>query len=202
MEVKFEPIYNIDAYQIQRYQQNRYPLLFVDRITEAVPGEYAKGYKQFSYNEWFFPAHFEDEPNVPGFVQIEALTQVFLMSFLTMPEYRGKKTGFVAIKNARFRKKIIPGDTLETDARLESVRRGLAKGTAVGYVNNEIACTVELEIAVPDVMNKYAPNAGGGVHSRIGKRMVFHILLHYSRIRTEKVRFRRCIIMRNCGRCA
>ena len=49
---------NIDAYEIQTYQQNRYPLLFVDMITDAVPGKYAKGYKNFSYNEWFFPVHF------------------------------------------------------------------------------------------------------------------------------------------------
>lgn len=129
-----EPIYDIDANEIQKYQQNRYPLLFVDRITEAVPGEYAKGFKNFTYNEWFFPAHFEDEPNVPGFVQIEALTQVFLMTFLTIPEYKGKKTGYVSAKNIRFRKKIVPGDRLDVEATLKSFRRGLARGMAVGSV--------------------------------------------------------------------
>lgn len=77
--------------KFKKYQQNRYPCFFVDKIVEAVPGEYAKGYKNFTYNEWFFPAHFEDEPNVPGFVQIETLTQVFLMTFLTFPENKGKK---------------------------------------------------------------------------------------------------------------
>ena len=156
-------IENLDVYEIQKYQQNRYPLLFVDKIVEVVPGQYAKGYKNFSYNEWFFPAHFEDEPNVPGFVQIEALTQVFLMTFLTYPEYKGKKTGFVAVKNARFKRKIVPGDTLETEAILVSFKRGFAKGKAVGSVNGEIACTIELEIAVPDVMTQFIPkNAGGG----------------------------------------
>ena len=150
-------ITNLDAYQIQQYQQNRYPLLFVDKIIEAVPGEYAKGYKNFSYNEWFFPAHFEDEPNVPGFVQIETLTQVFLMTFLTFPECKGKKTGFVAVKNARFKKKIIPGDRIDVEAKLDSFKRGFAKGSAVGYVNGDVACTIELEIAVPDIMNQFIP---------------------------------------------
>lgn len=56
-----------------------------------------------------FPAHFEDEPNVPGFIQIETLTQVFLMTFLTMPENKGKKTGFVSIDNAKFKKKLFLG---------------------------------------------------------------------------------------------
>lgn len=148
---------DIDAFAIQEYQQNRYPLLFVDKITEAVPGVSAKGFKNFTYNEWFFPAHFEDEPNVPGFVQIETLTQVFLMTFLTLPEHKGKKTGFVAVKNARFRKKIVPGDRLDMEAELKSFRRGLAIGTCTGYVGGEIACSVELEIAIPDVMNQFIP---------------------------------------------
>ena len=153
---------NLDAFQIQQYQQNRYPLLFVDKITEAVPGAYAKGYKNFSYNEWFFPAQCEDEPNVPGFVQIEALTQVFLMTFLTIPEYKGKKTGFVSVKDARFKRKIVPGEKLETEAVLESFKRGFARGRAVGRVNGEIACTVELEIAVPDIMKQFIPGTRGG----------------------------------------
>lgn len=148
---------NLDAYQIQQYQQNRYPLFFVDKITEAMPGEYARGIKNFTYNEWFFPAHFEDEPNVPGFIQIETLTQVFLMSFLTIPEYNGKKTGFVSVNNARFKKKIVPGDRLDIEAELTYFKRGLAKGKSIGYIDGEIACCVELEIAIPDVMTKFRP---------------------------------------------
>ncbi|MFA5196346.1 MAG: UDP-3-O-[3-hydroxymyristoyl] N-acetylglucosamine deacetylase, partial [Bacteroidales bacterium] len=68
-----EIIKNLDAYVIQQYQQNRYPLLFIDYVEEVVPGKSAKGHKNFTFNEWFFPAHFADEPNVPGFIQIEAL---------------------------------------------------------------------------------------------------------------------------------
>lgn len=152
-----ETLKNLDAFEIQQYQQNRYPLLFVDFITEAVPGKYAKGFKNFTFNEWFFPAHFADEPNVPGFVQIEALTQVFLMSFLTIPEFKGKKTGFVGIDNARFKRKIIPGDRLDIEATLVYFKRGLAKGTSVGYVNGEEACSAELTIAIPDEMVKFRP---------------------------------------------
>jgi len=150
-------IKNIDAYAIQQYQQNRYPLLFIDYVEEAVPGKSAKGHKNFTYNEWFFPAHFTDEPNVPGFVQIEALTQLFLMTFLTLPGNKGKKTGFIAIENARFKKKIIPGDRLDIQAELKSYRRGLAKGTSVGYLNGEVACSADLVIAIPDILNEFIP---------------------------------------------
>lgn len=152
-----EIVKNLDAYAIQQYQQNRYPCLFIDYVEEAVPGKSAKGYKNFSFNEWFFPAHFADEPNVPGFVQIEALTQLFLMTFLTLPGNKGKKTGFVSIENARFKKKIIPGERLDIQAELKSYRRGLAKGTSVGYINGEVACSAELVIAIPDILNQFKP---------------------------------------------
>ena len=150
-------IRNLDAYAIQQYQQNRYPMLFIDFVEEAIPGKSAKGHKNFSFNEWYFPSHFADEPNVPGFVQIEALTQLFLMTFLTLPGNKGKKTGFIAIENARFKKKIIPGDRLDIQAELKSYRRGLAKGSSVGYLNGEVACSADLVIAIPDILNEFIP---------------------------------------------
>lgn len=157
MEQEPKPLTNLDARAIQEYQQNRYPLLFIDFVNEVVPGQSARGVKNFSFNEWYFPAHFADEPNVPGFVQIEALTQMFLMTFLTLPGNRGKKTGFVSIDHARFKRKIVPGDRLDIEATLESYRRGLAKGTAVGRVNNALACSAELVIVIPDILDEFRP---------------------------------------------
>lgn len=151
---------DLDVTQIQEYQQNRPPLLFVDKITEAVAGKYAIGYKNFTYNEWYFPAHFADEPNVPGFVQIETLTQVFLMTFLTFPENKGKKTGFVQVKNAKFKRKLVPGDRLDVKAELTSYRRGLAQGIVKSFVGDEPACELELVVAVPDIMTQFRPKAG------------------------------------------
>ena len=183
MEVKGDLLVDIDAYEIQQYQQNRYPCFFVDCITEAKPGEYAKGYKNFTFNEWFFPAHFSDEPNVPGFVQIEALTQVFLMTFLTLPENKGKKTGFVPVKNARFRKKIVPGNRLDTEAHLDFFRRGFAKGRAEGYIDGELACSLELEVAIPDIMRRFRPDlpveensSRGGANSLVIVFFAGHLL--------------------------
>lgn len=154
-----ELLKDLDAATIQQYQQNRPPLLFIDYVAEALPGKYAYGYKNFTFNEWFFPAHFEDEPNVPGFVQVEALTQMFLMTFLTFPECKGRKTGFISIKDAQFRRKLIPGDTLEIRAELQSFRRGLAIGTAAGTVDGTVACSTSLVIAVPDIMTAFIPPA-------------------------------------------
>jgi 3-hydroxymyristoyl/3-hydroxydecanoyl-(acyl carrier protein) dehydratases len=150
-------IKNLSVHDIQQYQQNRYPVLFLDFVEEAVPGKSAKGHKNFTFNEWYFPAHFEDEPNVPGFIQIEALTQLFLMTFLTLPGNKGKKTGFISVENAKFKRKIIPGERLDIQADLYSYKRGLAKGKSVGYVNGELACTIELLIAIPEILNQFKP---------------------------------------------
>ena len=77
-----DKVFNFDINGIKKCQRNRHPLLFIDQIVEAIPGVSAKGIKCFSYNEWFFPAHFDDEPNVPGFIQVECLVQTFIMTFL------------------------------------------------------------------------------------------------------------------------
>lgn len=150
-------VHNLDPIKIQEYQMNRYPCFFLDCVEEAEPGKYAKGYKNWSYNEWFFPCHFCDEPNVPGFIQIETLTQMFLMTFLTYPENKGKKTSFIQVNNAKFKMKIVPGMKMEIVAELKSFRRGLAIGSSIGYVNGEVACSVELVVAIPDVMNQFKP---------------------------------------------
>ncbi len=158
METKCETLYNIGAYEIQQYQQNRYPLFFLDVVEEVTPGEYARAKKNFTYNEWFFPAHFADEPNVPGFVQLECLAQTFIMTFLTFPEHKGKKTAFLNVNNLSMRRQIVPGDTLIIEAHLKSFRRGIAKGYVEGMVDGEKALYVDIQVGLPDVMKAFIPN--------------------------------------------
>lgn len=148
---------SFDIPKIKKHQQNRYPLLFVDKVYDVIPGESAKGIKCFSYNEWFFPAHFEDEPSVPGFVQIETLVQTFIMTFLTIDEHKGKKTNFVSIDNVKFRRMIVPGEQLIIHAKLESFRRGIAKGSAESFVDGQPACRADFVITLPDVLNAFKP---------------------------------------------
>lgn len=149
----------LDIRQIISHQRNRYPVLLIDRIVDLAPGERATGLKCFTYNEWFFPGHFDDEPNVPGFVQIESLVQTFILTFLCMDEYKGMKTNFVSINNIRFRRKITPGDVLRIEARLESFKRGIATGAAESFVDDEPACSAEFVVAVPAVLDKFKPKA-------------------------------------------
>ena len=61
--------FSMDCLEIQEYQQNRYPYLFLDHVDEIEPGKYAKGFKNYTINEWFFPVHYPTMPNVPGLLQ-------------------------------------------------------------------------------------------------------------------------------------
>lgn len=148
---------SFDINGIKECQRNRHPLLFVDRVFEVIPGQKASGVKCFSYNEWFFPAHFDDEPNVPGFIQVETLVQTFIMSFLSRDDLKGKKTNFLGINNVKFKRKIVPGETLTIHATLDSFRRGIATGRAESFVGDQPACSADFVVAVPDVLDQFKP---------------------------------------------
>ena len=147
----------LDINAIIKLQRNRYPVLLIDRVIELIPGKKATGIKCFTYNEWFFPGHFDDEPNVPGFVQIESLVQTFILTFLCQKEYMGMKTNFVSITNVKFMRKIVPGDVLRSEAYLRSFKRGIATGSTESFVDDEPACRADFVVSVPDILERYKP---------------------------------------------
>lgn len=149
--------FSLNALEIQDYQKNRYPFLLIDRVTEVVPGKTAKGYKNLTMNEWFFPPHYEDDYSMPGALQVEAMNQMFLMTFLTLPEYKGKLVVSLAYDKVRLHRLIIPGDRLDIESELVSLKRGIAKGKSVGYVNGELACSNEVTTGIPDELKQFTP---------------------------------------------
>jgi 3-hydroxyacyl-[acyl-carrier-protein] dehydratase len=148
---------SFDIPGIKECQQNRYPLLFVDKIDNVIPGKYARGTKCFTYNEWFFPAHFEDEPSVPGFIQVEALVQTFLMTFLSIEEYRGEKAMGLTFDNVKFKRTIVPGECLIIESYLTSFKRGIAKGYSNSFVDGKPACSAEFMVVIPSVLKNFNP---------------------------------------------
>ena len=147
----------MDISQISTILKREYPMLLLNGVTHIEPRLVCHAFKNLSYNEWFFPAHFDDEPNVPGFIQMECLVQTFIMTFLSMEEHRGKKTNFAGINNVKFKRKIIPGDRLEIEATLDTFKRGIAKGSAISFVNGEPACSAEFIVTLPDVFENFNP---------------------------------------------
>jgi len=142
---------------IQKYIKNRYPFLLIDFITDYEPGSYAKGYKNLTNNEWFFPCHYDYYPNMPGVLQIESLLEVFILTFITLPQYQGMRTSDSSLNHIKLRREIFPGDCLEIEAKLISLKRGVARGTAVGYVNSDEACCAEMTVVMPDILKQFTP---------------------------------------------
>ena len=155
--MSFSKLTDLDVTEIQRFQCNRPPMLFVDRILEAIPGVSAVGMKNFTYNEWFFPEHYPDDPNVPGFVLVEAMVQVLLMTFLTIPEHTGERTNFVKINEVSFRKKVIPGDQLLMTATLQKFKRGIATGDVLASVEGEPKVEGVFTVALPKILETFKP---------------------------------------------
>ena len=137
----------MDINEIKQYLPHRYPFLLVDRVLELEPGKRIKALKNVSANEEFFQGHFPHFPVMPGVLIIEALAQAAaLLSFKSMGKKLDDKSVyyFVGIDGARFKRPIVPGDTLTLEAEILNERRGLVKFAARALVGEVLACEAEL----------------------------------------------------------
>lgn len=138
----------LNSNQIAEILPHRYPFALVDRIVDGEPGQFARGIKCVSANEKVFCGHFPQEHIMPGVLILEAMAQVGAVALLSMPENRGKIVLFGGVRNARFKRKVIPGDVLEMTCTLTKRRGPVGIGTCEATVGGEVACTAELIFAV------------------------------------------------------
>ncbi len=134
--------------QIKEILPHRYPFLLIDRVTELCEGESATAIKCVTANEEFFNGHFPQKPVMPGVLIIEALAQTGAVAILSEQENRGKIVLFGGIKNARFRRQVVPGDVLTLTCKLTRRRGPVGFGEAVATVDGEVAVTAELTFAI------------------------------------------------------
>ena len=134
--------------QIAAILPHRYPFALVDRIVDGEEGKWAKGIKCVSANEPFFQGHFPQYHVMPGVLIIEALAQVGAVAVLSMPEHKGKIGFLGAIKNARFRRQVTPGDVLELTCTITRQKGSVAVAEAEAVVNGQQAVTAELTFAL------------------------------------------------------
>ncbi len=137
-----------DSSDIQKIIPHRYPMLLVDKITELKEGEMAAGIKNVTFNEQFFQGHFPGNPVMPGVLIIEALAQTGAVAILSLKEFKCRTIYFGGIKNAKFKKKVCPGDTLKLVTKITKMKGNFGIGSAVAYVDDVIAAEAELIFVV------------------------------------------------------
>ena len=138
-----EPVFDIT--QIEKWLPHRYPFLLVDKIIE-LSDSHVVGVKNVSFNEQFFQGHFPNNPVMPGVLLIEAMAQTGGMLALSTVEDPGNwDTYFLKIENAKFKHKVVPGDTVLFKMELMApIRRGICQMQATAYVGNKIVSEAEL----------------------------------------------------------
>ena len=135
---------------IQKILPHRYPFLLIDKIVEMEEGKSVKGIKNVTVYEPFFQGHFPGNPIMPGVLICEALAQAGAVLLLSMEENRGKLGVFTGINNFKFRKQVVPGDTLELNAELVTYRHGMGKANVEALVDGKTAAKGEISFAVID----------------------------------------------------
>ncbi len=138
----------MDINEIMKILPHRPPFLLIDRVEEIVEGEKIVAIKNVTMNEPFFVGHFPQEPVMPGVLIVEAMAQAGAVAVLSMDQFKGKTAYFGGIDKAKFRRKVVPGDTLRIEVEIIKLKMnaGIGKGTA--YVDGKKACEAEITFLI------------------------------------------------------
>lgn len=136
----------LDINMIQKILPHRYPFLLVDRMIE-VAEKRVVGIKNVTINEPFFQGHFPGHPIMPGVLIIEAMAQVGGVAALTMKENLGKLAYFLSINNAKFRKPVVPGDTIRLEVDLLKTKMGVMSIHGVAKVEDAVVAEADMMFA-------------------------------------------------------
>ena len=138
----------MNTQQIMDILPHRSPFLLIDTVEELEPGVKCVAKKNVTMNELHFMGHFPGTPVMPGVLIIEALAQTGAVAILCQDEWKGKTAYFAGINNAKFKQKVVPGDTLELTTEIIKIKGPIGVGKAVARVNGKVACMAELTFAI------------------------------------------------------
>ncbi|MFA5199565.1 MAG: bifunctional UDP-3-O-[3-hydroxymyristoyl] N-acetylglucosamine deacetylase/3-hydroxyacyl-ACP dehydratase [Candidatus Omnitrophota bacterium] len=139
---------SLDINEIMKILPHREPFLFVDRVTHLEKGKRAVGIKNVTINDYFFRGHFPNRPVMPGVLILEAMAQVGGVMMLASEENRGKLAFFMAIDNAKFRKTVVPGDTLVFEVEAGKIRSKIGTVHGKALVEGKVVAEADLMFAL------------------------------------------------------
>lgn len=134
--------------EIKKIIPHRYPFLFIDKVLIEEIGVSGVGYKNVTINEPFFQGHFPEMPVMPGVLIVETMAQVGAVILLSDERFKGKTPYFAGINKVRFKRKVVPGDTLKMEVILTKIRGSIGIGQGKAYVDSELACEGEFLFAI------------------------------------------------------
>lgn len=140
----------LDINDVTKILPHRYPFLLVDRVVDFEGDSKCTGIKNVTMNEPFFPGHFPDHPIMPGVLQVEAMAQVASILMLRKPENQGKIGYFMSADNVKWRRPVLPGDTLFIEAEILKIRRNIGFASCRCLVNGEVVSSGDLKFALLD----------------------------------------------------
>ncbi|HEY8425295.1 MAG TPA: 3-hydroxyacyl-ACP dehydratase FabZ [Limnochordales bacterium] len=144
----------LDIVEIWRRIPHRYPFLLVDRVLELEEGQRVVAIKNVTINEPFFAGHYPGRPLMPGVLMLEALAQAAAVMLYPYVAQLGKVPLLAGIDGARFRRTVVPGDTLRLEASAKRIRSSTGMVEARALVGDEVACEATFLFAA-------APAQGG-----------------------------------------
>src|ERR1041385_660274 len=133
----------LDATQIMQMLPHLYPFLMVDCVTK-LEGNRISAIKNVSINEPYFQGHFPGHPIMPGVLQLEAIAQIAGLLMLKQAENIGQIAYFMAAENVRWRKPVVPGDTLVIEVELTRARGKIGKAKGVCKVRGDVVSEAEV----------------------------------------------------------
>ncbi len=146
----------LDINEIRAILPHRYPFLLVDRIVE-IEAERVVGIKNVTLSEPWFTGHFPDFPVMPGVLIVEAMAQAAgVLVLKNMEDRQNKLVLLVAIENARFRRPVVPGDTLRMEMKVIKRKASVAKMAGVATVDGQVVAEVEVMCKLADKEEKQA----------------------------------------------
>lgn len=140
----------LDIQEVLKILPHRYPFLMVDRIVDCLGENKCTGVKNVTMNEPYFPGHFPGHPIMPGVLQLEAMAQVSSVLMLRKPENVGKIGYFMSADNVKWRRPVLPGDTLLIETEIIKIRGSIGQTRCRCLVNNEVVSEAELKFALMD----------------------------------------------------